>query len=370
MKTLGIIFSNIHDKEVSELTAMRTLASVPFGGRYRLIDFVLSNMVNSGIYDVGVITKYNYQSLMEHVGSGKSWDLSRKNGGLTILPPFGKKEAAVYSSRFEAIRNCAYFLRDSDASYVVMSDCDNVCSIDFNDVIATHAEKDADITVVYHKQTIVEGDKKVHTAFSLDGDGRVMKVVTGNKHSGEINAYANILVINRTFLLSIIDGADELGYTSFSHDVLIKGASDYKIYSYEHEGYLASIDSIANYYAYSMMLLDKNSRDELFRGEAAVYTKVRDSAPCCIEESGSVKNSMIADGCIIEGEVENSILFRNVKVGKGAKITNSIVFADTVIDAGSSLNCVIADTYCHVLGERVLSGHQTRPYYLPRKTTV
>ena len=131
MKTLGIIFSNIHDKEVSELTASRTLASVPYAGRYRLIDFVLSNMVNSGIYNVGVITKYNYQSLMEHVGSGKSWDLSRKNGGLVILPPYGRESSTVYSSRFEAISNIAYYLREATETYVLMSDCDNVCNVDF-----------------------------------------------------------------------------------------------------------------------------------------------------------------------------------------------------------------------------------------------
>ena len=153
MKSVGIIFSNIHDKDINELTATRTLASVPFGGRYRLIDFVLSNMVNSGINDVGVITKYNYQSLMNHIGSGKSWDLSRKHGGIMILPPFGKQTAQtkVYSSRFEAISNAAYYLRDKTEDYVVMSDCDNVCNIDYMDVIKFHEKNNADITVVYRK---------------------------------------------------------------------------------------------------------------------------------------------------------------------------------------------------------------------------
>lgn len=370
MKTLGIVFSNIHDKDVSELTAQRTLASVPFGGRYRLIDFVLSNMVNSGIYNVGVITKYNYQSLMEHIGSGKSWDLSRKNGGLVILPPYGREGASVYQSRFEAISNCAYYLREATETYVVMSDCDNVCNIDFSDALNYHIEKHADITVIYHKKDLGDCDPKIRTSIHADETGRVRKVVTGAKQSGVINAFTNMLIINRKFLLSIIDGASELGYKSFSRDVLIRGVDDYNIYGYEYTGYFASIDSMPNYYKHSLHLLDKETRDELFRKGGAIYTKVRDSAPCRIEETAKVKNSIISDGCVIEGEVENSILFRGARVAKGAKVKGSILFNNVVVDAGSTVNCVIADKFSHVLENRTLSGHETRPYFLPKNTIV
>ncbi len=370
MKTVGIVFSNIHDKEVSELTASRTLASVPFAGRYRLIDFVLSNMVNSGIYDVGVITKYNYQSLMEHVGTGKSWDLARKNGGLSILPPFGRESSTVYSSRFEAISNCAYFLRDSSATHVVMSDCDNVCSIDFSDALNYHIEKGADITVVYHKREVAPGEGKTRTALELDSGGKVRKVVTGAKHEGTINEFTNTLIINRGFLLGIIENAEELGYKSFSRDVLIRGADTYDIYAYEHKGYFASIDSMANYYRHSLELLDKGNRDQLFRGAGAIYTRVHDSAPAKITDSGRVRNSLIADGCVIEGEVENSILFRDVHVAKGAKVSNSILFNGVCVESNSSVNCVIADKEVVVLEDRTLSGHQTRPYFLPKSTIV
>ncbi|MBQ8882308.1 MAG: glucose-1-phosphate adenylyltransferase subunit GlgD [Clostridia bacterium] len=370
MKSLGIIFSNIHDKEVNELTASRTLASVPYAGRYRLIDFVLSNMVNSGIGNVGIITKYNYQSLMEHIGSGKSWDLSRKNGGLVILPPYGREMSTVYNSRFEAISNSAYYLREAEEDYVVMSDCDNVCNIDFSEVVNYHIQKHADITVIYRKKEIVEGETKTRTAVEVDENGRVQKVVTGNKNHGVINAYTNMLVINRKFLLSIIDEADDLGYKSFSRDVLIRGVKEYNIYGYEYDGYFASIDSMPNYYKHSLQLLDKDIRDQLFRGAGAIYTKVRDSAPAKITDSGKVKNSMIADGCIIEGEVENSILFRGVKVAKGAKVSNSILFYNSTVGTNSTVNCVIADKHTHILENRTLSGHETRPYFLPRNTIV
>lgn len=370
MKTLGIIFSNIHDKEINELTATRTLASVPYAGRYRLIDFVLSNMVNSGIYNVGVITKYNYQSLMEHIGSGKNWDLSRKNGGLVILPPYGRNSASVYSSRFEAISNCAYYLREATETYVVMSDCDNVCNIDFSKVLSYHIEKHADITVVYRRKQIEEGDKKVRTKLEIDSGGRVRKVVTGNKHSGTVNVFTNMLVVNRKFLLSIIDNAEELGYKSFSRDVLIRGVEDYNIYGYEYTGYFASIDNMTNYYKHSLQLLDKNTRDQLFRSGGAIYTKVRDSAPCKIDDTGSVKNSLVADGCVIEGEVQNSILFRGVKIAKGAHVKNSILFNNVVVDANSTVNCVIAEKFVHIQESRTLSGHETRPYFLPKNTIV
>lgn len=371
-RSVGIVFSNIHGKEVNELTATRTLASVPFGGRYRLIDFVLSNMVNSGITNVGVITKYNYQSLMGHVGSGRSWDLSRKNGGLRLLPPFGKEQSKLYSSRFEAISDAAYYLRERTEKYVVMSDCDNVCNIDYSDIIDYHEKNNADITVVYRKKIIGEGvDSKTRTKLMLNEDGRVTKVVNSVNNTGTIDVFVNILVIGREFLLKIIDNAEEMGYKSFSRDVLIRGTEIYRIFGYEHKGYFASIDSMCNYYRHSMQLLDKNVRDGLFRSkEGEIYTTVRDSAPCKITSTAKVRNSLIADGCVIEGEVTGSILFRGVKVAKGAVIKDSIVFPNTEIGEDSRLNCVITDKNVRVLKGRELSGHQTHPSFIPENSII
>ena len=372
-RSVGIVFSNIHDKEVNELTEKRTLASVPFGGRYRLIDFVLSNMVNSGITNVGVITKYNYQSLMNHVGSGKSWDLSRKNGGLTLLPPFGNNDSSkVYSSRFEAISNVAYYLRERTEKYVVMSDCDNVCTIDFTEVVDYHESKDADITVVYRKKRIGDIiDKKVRTKVTVEADGRVSKVVNSSNNTGTIDVFVNILVINRDFLLKIIDNAEEMGYKSFSRDVLIKGVNLYRIYGFEYDDYFASIDSMSNYYKHSMQLLDKTVREELFRKKGSeIYTSVRDSAPCKITGTAKVSNSLIADGCIIEGEVTGSILFRGVKVAKGAVVRNSVLFQNTEVGENSKINCVITDKNVRVLGGRMLSGHDTHPSFICEDSVI
>lgn len=369
MKILGIVFGNLHDKDVGELTAVRSMASVPFGGRYRLIDFVLSNMVNSGITKVGIITKTNYQSLMDHVGSGKHWDLSRKNGGLIMLPPYGDGGDDVYKSRMGAIKNIMPFLRHSDEDYVVLSDCDNVCNMNLADVVQAHIDKHADITIVTRKKHIT--NKKPRTIVETDKDGRVTKVVNTDKETGDRTVFANIFVMNRQFLINLIDNSADLNYNSFSRDVLVRGAKDYRIFSYMQEGYFATIDSLSNYYKHSLELLNKSIRDELFYDDGAhIYTKVRDSAPCKIMSSGSVTNSLVADGCVIDGEVSNSILFRGVKVAKGAKIKNSIVFQDCVIGENSTLNCVIADKLVTILDGRILSGHETHPYFIAKNAVI
>ena len=367
MKTVGIVFSNIHDKDVRELTANRTIASVPFGGRYRLVDFVLSNMVNSGITKVGVITKQNYQSLMDHVGSGKYWDLSRKKGGLMVLPPYGVESSSLYSSRFEALCNIAQFIRRSDEEYVVLSDCDIVCNIDFSDVVQKHIDSHSDITLVCHRH---EGGTPSHIAVETDEEGRVVKMMPADKVKGECQINTNMYVINREFLLSLIENAADRNLKSFSHDVLMRGLKEYRIFAYEYTGYFALIDSVASYYKHSLELLDSDKRNALFNTGASIYTKVRDSAPLRIEDTANVSDSIIADGCVIEGEVTGSILFRGVKVGKGVVIKNSIIFQDTVISAGSRLNCVIADKQVKILEGRELSGHPTHPYTIAKNTVI
>lgn len=369
MKTLGIIFGNLHDKDVGELTSVRSLGSVPFGGRFRLIDFVLSNMVNSGITKVGIITKSNYQSLMDHVGNGKHWDLSRKNGGLIMLPPYSDGGMNPFQTRFGTIKNIMPFLCHSNEEYVVMSDCDNVCNINLSDVVQSHIDRHADITVVARKKELV--NKKPRTILDTDADGRIVKVINTDKEIGEKTVFANIFVMNRKFLLNIIENAEELNYNSFTKDVLARNTAKYRIFAYMQEGYFANIDSLSNYYKHSLELLDKEIRDELFyRDGANIYTKVRDSAPCKIANTATVTNSLIADGCVIEGEVSNSILFRGVKVAKGAKIRNSIVFQDSIIGVNSTLNCVIADKLVTILEGRMLSGHETHPYFIAKSAVI
>ena len=369
MKAFGIIFSNIHDRNIPELVRQRTLASIPFGGRYRLIDFPLSNMVNSGIDTIGVITKKNYQSLMDHVGSGKDWDLARKDGGLIILPPFGDKESSsLYSSRLEALKGISSFIERADEEYVVMTDCDNVTRLNFNDVIEYHIKSKAEITLVYRKKYFKCDKEYNQTVIDVSEDGRINGIKHKSVISGDENIFTNIYVMKRSRLMNLI--ADSIARDEhFTTDYLARNASSMRIFGYEHKGFFAPINSLQSYYDRNMDLLDENIRHELF-GDRSVYTKIRDSAPTKYGTNSVVKNSMIADGCVIEGDVENSIIFRNVKVERGAVIKNSIVMQNTIVGENANLNCVIIDKNVSIMERKNLSGSENFPFYIPKGTMI
>jgi len=365
MRAVGIIFSNIHDNNLPELARIRTLGSIPFGGRYRLIDFPLSNMVNSGIDTVGIITKSNYQSLMDHVGSGKDWDLARKDGGVIFLPPFGDLgNDKLYTSRLEALKGITNFLSRADEEYVVMTDCDNVCRINFNEVIEQHIKNRADITMVYKKCSGSSYcDDSVVTTLSFE-DNRVNEVKFINPScEDDVNVFINIYVIKKSLLLNIVMDSISHNLSHFTKDVIINNLKSLKIMGYEYTGFFAGITSLQAYYNSNLSLLNQENRAELF-GDRDVFTKVRDSAPTKYGNSAIVKNSMIADGCEIEGEVENSIIFRNVKIARGAVVRNSIVMQNTVLGENSVLNCIIADKNVVIRNKRVLSGSENHPFYI------
>ena len=352
---VGVIFSNVHDENIPELSRHRTMASIPYGGRYRLIDFSLSNFVNSGITTVGIVTKYNYQSLMDHLGSGKDWDLARKDGGIILLPPYSDETDAPYTNRLEALKGITGFLNHRNEEYVVISD-----------VIRFHEEKGADITMVYLEED-APVDSNYFMTVTPDEEGRIkgIKINPKLKKKTKSDVYVNIMVLNREFLINIIQDAVTRGLSSFGRDILSKNVETLKIYGYCFKGYYAGVDSLQKYYEHSMELLDKNVRDELF-GARDIYTKVRDSAPSKYSESAVVKNSLISDGCVIEGTVENSILFRGVKVGRGSTVKNSILFQDTFVGENVSLGYTVSDKNVVVRDGVVLSGHSTLPLYIEK----
>lgn len=367
MSAVGVIFSNIHDENVPELTRVRSMGSVPFGGRYRLIDFALSNMVNSGIDTVGVITKNNYQSLMDHLGSGKEWDLARKDGGLIVLPPYNDEFESIYQTRLDALKGIIGFLSKRNEEYVVLSDCDSIMHFDYADVIAFHEEKQADITLVYHNEELVKSP--YYITLNTNEDGRINDLQINGAIEGNANVYINIMVLNRQFLINIINNAIARGANSFGRDILSKNVDSMKLYGFEFKGYHAGMDSLVAYYKHNLEILNKNVRDELF-GARDIYTKVKDSAPSKYADTAVVKNSLISDGCLIEGTVENSILFRGVKVEKGAVIKNSIVMQDNVIGKCAQLNCVITDKNVVIRDSRQLSGNENYPFFITKGVMV
>ncbi|MBR2498211.1 MAG: glucose-1-phosphate adenylyltransferase subunit GlgD [Clostridia bacterium] len=364
MRAVGIIFSNIHDHNVPELARIRTLGSIPFGGRYRLIDFPLSNMVNSGIDTVGIITKSNYQSLMDHVGSGKDWDLTRKDGGLIILPPFGDTDSSsLYTSRLEALKGITNFLFRADEEYVVMTDCDNVSRINYNEVIEYHIRNRADITLVYKKFERGTYPAKNATTFDVQ-DGRIVGVNYKERLQDEYsNVFTHVFVMKKSQLLNIVLDSITHNKRQFMADVIAENVDSLKIMGFEHKGFYAGITSLQAYYDSNMKMLNADVRHEVF-GDRSVFTKIRDSAPTKYGNSAIVKNSMIADGCVIEGEVENSILFRNVKVARGTVVKNSIIMQNTVLGENCTLNCIITDKNVSIRDRKVLSGSENHPFYI------
>ena len=365
MKAMALVFSNVNDGNLPELTFNRTMGSVPFGGRYRLIDFVLSNFVNSDVTKIGVITKTNYQSLMDHVGTGKSWDLDRKTGGLRLLPPFGTKSSDLYISRIDALRGALNYLSKSSEEYVFLSDCDVVMNFDFKELLNYHIEKNADITLVYKHLDLSKDEAKHTIDIDVDESGRVTGIQTDTYVEGIANKYLKVLVMRRGALQYLISDALSRGKQNFEFDILGTAINDFAVYGYEYNGYYACLDSLQNYYKYSMGLLDKENRDLLFNApDRQIYTKVKDSPPTKYGNDCRVVNSLVADGCIIEGEVENSILFRGTKVGKGAKVKNCIIMQDSIIGEKAELNAVITDKNVIIRDKIILSGHPLLPFYI------
>ncbi len=364
---VGVIFSSMHEENVPELSRQRTMASVPFGGRYRMIDFALSNMVNAGITTVGLVTKSNYQSLIDHVGSGKDWDLARKDGGIILLPPFSDENEGVVTTRLEALKGGTGFLSHRKEKYVVLSDSDGVAHIDIQKIIAFHEEKQADITMVTHYEDVVE--TPYYMVLESDETKRVTEVKINPKGCGKDNVYINIMIINRLFLLNIVREAIARGFSSFGRDIIIKNVDSLKIYAYDFTGYYAGMDSMSAYFKHNMALLNKSVRDELF-GNRDIYTKVRDSAPSKYGDEAVVKNSLISDGCQIEGTVVNSILFRGVKVAKGAVVKNCILMQDCIVEENADITCVISDKNVVIRDRRVLAGCEDLPYFIQKGTML
>ena len=377
MKIAGLVFSNIHDRTIPEMTRMRTMASIPFGCRYRLIDFALSNLVNSEITNIGVITHYNYQSLMDHIGGGKDWDLARRSGGIKILPPYitayeNAVAAKLYTSRLEALLGAQNFINRCGADYIILSDCDAVLNIDLNDVMEDHIRSGAFLTLVTKRMDVSKLQFSHERDIAVvDNDGRITEIDRYIPKTGELDISTNIMVLRRSDLQNALNEALARGYTSFHLDIIGKNLSKKFFHAYRYDGWYSQIDSLEKYFSASMQLLNPDVRHCLLGNpEREVYTKIRNSAPTKYEEDASVSNSLIADGCVIEGTVENSILFRGVHISRGTVVRNSILLQDTYVGANVSLNCVITDKNASVRDDRVLSGHETMPFFIGKGMTV
>jgi len=375
LNALGIIFPNSYDNMVPELVSYRLMASIPFASRYRLVDFYLSSMVNCGISNVSMLVRNNYHSLMDHLGSGREWDLARKNGGLNIFPPYSEKTVKIYNGKVEGLASILNFLKSQKEKYVIMTDANIAVNFDFKAMLKKHIESGADVTIAYAEEEIPEGmmdshivAKDLYYTFTLEGT-RIKRIYVNSKEKGVQNVSMNIHIIDKQLLIDLISGAFVRGYTYFDRDVLMPYLNKLDVQAYKYEGYFARVSSMKSYFEENMKLLDEKNLDQLFAGNS-IYTKIRDDNPTRYIEGAKVKNTMAADGCVIEGEVENCILFRGVKIGKGAKVKNSVLMQDTVVEANADVEYVIADKNAVISEGKVVKGTDTLQVFVAKHQTV
>ena len=372
--TMGLIFSVNPEVSLGELMKMRSLAAVPVGGRYRVVDFVLSNMVNSGIMNVGITTGLRHRSLSDHVGSGKAWDMSHKENGLFLLPPPEGSDSGTKDPRgIDFINSAMSFLNRGHQEYVLVCDSGTICNIDFEEVAKMHFEKDADITLVYAPVGDLTPKELSHSIMlDIDEDKRVKDIQVYPKRQKTGKVYMNMFFIKKDFLIDM--AGDSLAHDrhSISKDILLTGLERLKIYGYEFGGYYKTIDSIKSFFEFNLDLLKPQIRDELFGKDQdrEIKTKIKDSVPSKYGVGADVKNSLIADGCSIEGTVENCIIFRGVKIGKDSVVKDSIIMQNSRIMDGCHVENAIFDKEVILCNGKRLIGQSTYPIVIGKRTIV
>lgn len=366
---LGLILTNFQDSYIPELTTMRTFSSIPFGAKYRLIDFSLSNMVNSGISKIGVVTKNNYLSLMDHIGSGKAWNLSRRRGGLTFLPPF-ESTGDKYNTFVQTIDAIRDFIEHSYEDYILISSSMSVVNMDYQQMMNAHIKTNADITICYRNRQLSKNPSSEPIVFSLDKNSRVSEVLINPRTLDAADCMINTCIVKKDFLLEVVSDCVSRGKFDFARDVLQSVVKTYNVYGYEVKGYCSEIETIQSYFKANMDLLRSDVREELFNMRNPIYTKVRDDMPTKYGLNSSVKNSLVSPGCTIEGEVENSIIFKGVHIARGAKISNCIIMQDGIIGEDTTLNYVVCDKDVVISPKSMLCGIDSYPVCISKQSVV
>ena len=374
---MGIVYTSKDDLTLRELTSQRAVAAVPVAGRYRIIDFVISNFVNSNIRNVGIICQKNYQSLMDHLGSGKEWDLHTRNNGLFILPPFLTREnGGEYTGLLDALRANFDYLRRSKQEFVILTDSDYIMNTTFEGMIDQHIKSGADVTMMYQRVTpelteFSSSSKNNHVYIGVDPAKNVTHLEINPNAASYENFFLNVLMIKRTLLIYLVDQAIARGSRDLYADMLLPSiqAGSLKIMGYEEKSYYRRIETIRGYFNFSMDLLKPEVREALFGGNP-VFTKTRDSVPTIYRGGAKVTNSLIADGCVIDGEVDGCVLSRGVKVGKGAKLKNCVIMQDSYIEDDVELENVIFDKEVTIRSHGRLIGERQYPIVIGKNITL
>jgi len=371
--TFGLIYAGEENYNLRELVMMRSVAALPVGGRYRAIDFQLSNMVNSGIRNVGVITQKNYKSLMDHLGSGKEWDLSRKTDGLFILPPFDTSEnTGIYRGICDAIRGTMDYVKRTPQQYCILSGSYTLYNTIYNKLYDFHIQNNADISMLYNTEpeTHFDGERFKDLRIYTEEDGRVMDMEFNSTISKSDKIGMDVYLMRKNLMEYLIEDATARGRYNLVEDVLMPNIKRLKIYAMEHKGYVGRLHCVASYHKLNMDMLKQDVQRDLFYTGSPVYTKIKDAAPVKYGDNAVVNNSLLANGCRIEGEVKDSVVFRDVYIGKGSKLKNCIVMQGAQVYENCVLENVILDKAAHVRDGRRLIGDRGFPVIIRKNSIV
>lgn len=368
---MGIVNLNEPEELLGELTRIRPLAAVPFAGRYRLIDFVLSNMVNSEISNVGIFIQHKYRSLMDHLRSGKEWDLARKSGGLFILPPaYSRYPMQVHRGDIENFYANLDYIQSGGQKYVLIAGPAMLTNIDYRQALAQHRQSGADITLLYSEMDCDSNDCLKVATLDVAEDGQVRNIKEMEAACGTQKVSMEMFIMETDLLVQLINEAISHGDYDFIKHCIIKNLGKYKMFGYEHKGFVGHINSLGSYFKYNMQLLNPQVWRELFFKNGLIYTKVKDEPPSKYTRDSLVSDSLVAAGCHIEGRVENSILFRGVRVHKGAYVKNSIIMQKGEIKAGAVLENVICDKDVLITAEKQLKGEANYPLVIKKGRVI
>ncbi|WP_110928027.1 glucose-1-phosphate adenylyltransferase subunit GlgD [Bacillus massiliglaciei] len=351
---IGVINLINEAQYLKELTAHRNLASVPFGGRYRLVDFTMSNFINANVDKVAVFPKEKFLSVMDHLGSGKEWNLDRRKGGLYILPPIHPDETVT--GDMKQFYDHLNFFERADGEMVIIAPGHHVCKMDFNEIIDFHQKNHADITVVYKDFEGGEVEKPYYHKLQVDEDHNITDVSFFNIPRNGDHVCLETFIISKELLISLIKKCVENGEYEFLKDALKANLHRLNVKGYSFTGSMPFIHSIETFHASNMQFLNADILEAFFNDSWRVFTKVKHEPPTKYAQCSNVTNSLIANGCDIEGTVENSILFRGVKVKKGAVVRNSIIMQRGEVEEGCIVENVITDKEAKISKESIVRG--------------
>lgn len=363
-KCMGIINLDENEDRIKQLTRDRPLASIPLAGRYRIIDFILSSMTNAGIENVGIFTRMQSRSLMDHLGNGRPWDLDRKIGGLRVFNFTGLEPSIddiyIFANNIDYLYRCSQ-------EYVIFASSYMICNIDFREAMEYHTDSGNDITVIYKRVDDADGHYLLAETLGIDRHGRVVSVGRNIGDSKDASICMEMYIMKRDLLIDIIRGCITTGKFRKVKNAIYNSLEEYRVGAFEYKGYLRCINSLESYYKTSMELLDHNIYRLLFLSNRPIFTKTGDEVPARYLKGSSVKNSIIGNGSLIEGSVENSIIFRKVHVGKGAAIKNSIILQGSIIGEGSKLTNIITDKYTEIAPDKELKGDEEIPLVVEKR---